>query len=102
MNVSPLLRDFLQTKDNDRETKKQYKKKPLVKRKRNRDNYLKIQAGIKKAKQDEKRGTTYRSGIEMDNVIPPAVEEIEAKRKKELNVECTILGCHESKHKRRS
>ena len=58
--------------------------------------------GIKKAKKDEKRGSTYRSGIEMVNTIPPAVEQIEAKRKKDLNVECTILGRHEIKHKRRS
>ena len=102
MEVSPLLHDYLETMDKNREIKKQYKKQSSVKRKRNRDKYLKIQAGIKKAKQDEKRGTTYRSGIEMENAIPPVVEQIEAKRKKDFNVECTILGCHESKHKRRS
>ena len=102
IDMSPLLRNFLKDKDKEREAKRQYKKKSSVKRKRNHDNYLKIQSGIKKAKADEKRGLTYRSGMEMENTIPPAVEKIEAKRKEELNVECTILGCHTTKHKRRS
>ena len=53
-------------------------------------------------KRDMERGVTYESGIAMKNSIPPEVEKIDRKRKRESNVECSLMGCYEPGHKRRS
>ena len=87
------------------EKKKPFKrkqKKPSVKKRRQRDNYQKIQEGIKKAREDEKRGATYRTGMGIENNIPPAVEKLDEEEKKRLGVECKLKGCYEKGHRRRS
>ena len=77
-------------------------KKLSVKRKRSENNYRKIQEGIKKANADKERGSTYGSGIGMTYNVPPAVEKLEEEKKKAMGVDCTLLGCYNKNHKRRS
>ena len=81
---------------------KEYKRKPSVKKRRQRDNYQKIRDGIKKARDDEKKGATYRTGMGIENNIPPVVEKLDEEEKKRLGVECTLPGCYAQDHRRRS
>ena len=96
------LRSHLLTKDIRKQKKKEYQSKPEVKRKRNRDKFEKIQEGIKKMKADKKRGATYETGMGMKYSTPPEVEAMDERKKKENNVQCTIMGCYKAGHSRRS
>ena len=102
MDLPCLLTMHLQAKDRRKEWKRNYQSKKEVKRKRNRDTFEKIQEGMKKLRADKKRGSTYDSGMNMNNEIPPEVEAMDRKRKEERNVQCNLKGCYQACHSRRS
>ena len=102
IDMSINLRNYLFRKDKAKENKKEYQSRPERKRKRNQEKFDKIQEDLKKLKKDKKRGATYGSGIGIKNSVPPEVERIDYEKKKTSQCECSLLGCYNKGHKRRS